>query len=252
MPENDRRPPPQAAEEPGESPAAPGHRSNLRKCFEEIRELIVHGRLSPGSRIMEGDLASRLGVSRTPVRSALHMLHKEGYIIASSESTRKVRLTVAPLTKEDANELYPIVGRLEGLAARSTAALDPAARAGVAQKLKRINDDLRGLAEAGRSDPNAIFELDMNFHQTIVDAGAGSRLRALHSGIKPQTERYWRLYASSILDQLGTSVAEHLAIVGAIEHGDPEAAERAVQLNWENGAERLSRVIERHGERGSW
>ncbi len=228
------------------------HQSNLRRCFEQIRELIVHGRLAPGSRIMEGELAARLGVSRTPVRSALHMLQKEGYILASSEGARKVHMTVAPLTKEDANELYPIVGRVEGLAARSSAQLGAAARADITRRLREMNDELRKLAEAGRSDPNRIFELDTNFHQTIVDASAGPRLRALHSSIKPQTERYWRLYASSILDQLGASVDEHLAIIQAIDAGDSEAAERAVQMNWENGAERLCRVIERHGERGSW
>lgn len=228
------------------------HQSNLRRCFEQIRELIVHGRLAPGGRIMEGELAARLGVSRTPVRSALHMLQKEGYILASSEGVRKVHMTVAPLTKEDANELYPIVGRLEGLAARSTAQLDPAVRADIVRRLREVNGDLRKLAQAGRSNPNRIFELDMNFHQTIVDASAGSRLRALHSAIKPQTERYWRLYASSILDQLGVSIGEHLKIIQAIENGDSAAAERAVQMNWENGAERLCRVIERLGERGSW
>lgn len=240
--------------EPVSSGRAEGspHRSNLHRCFEQIRELIVHGRLSPGSRIMEGELAARLGVSRTPVRSALHMLQKEGYVIASSESARKARLSVAPLTKEDANELYPIVGRLEGLAARSTARIDPAARDEIARALRKINEELHSLAEAGRSDPNRIFELDMSFHQTIVDVSAGSRLRALHSSIKPQTERYWRLYASSILGQLGASVAEHVAIIEAIERGDSGGAERTVQINWEHGAERLARVIERHGERGSW
>jgi DNA-binding GntR family transcriptional regulator len=228
------------------------HRSNLRRCFEQIREMIVHRRLAPGSRIMEGELASRLGASRTPVRSALHMLQKEGYVVASTRGARKLRMTVPPLTKEDASELYPIVGRLEGLAARSTARLDPAVRVHPVRKLREINEALRKLAKAGRSDPNRIFELDMNFHQTIVDAGAGSRLRALHSSIKPQTERYWRLYASSIPDQLGTSVGEHSAIIQGIENGEPGAAKRAAQMNWENGAERLCRVIERLGERGSW
>jgi DNA-binding GntR family transcriptional regulator len=238
--------------EQGESANSPQHQSNLRECFEQIRESIVHGRLAPGSRIMEGEIASRLGVSRTPVRSALHMLQKEGYIVATSEGSRKNRLAVAPLTQEDAQELYPIVGRLEGLAARTTARLDAVIRDDVVEKLRRINEELRSLAEAGRGEPNRIFELDMAFHQTIVDAGGGSRLRALHSSIKPQTERYWRLYASAILDQLGLSVAEHMTIIHAIEAGGADAAERSVQMNWENGAERLARVIGQHGERGSW
>ncbi len=232
--------------------AQPLHQTNLRRCLEQIRELIIHGRLSPGSRLMEGELAARLGVSRTPVRSALHMLQKEGYILASSEGGRKIRLTVAPLTKEDAKELYPIVGRLEGLAGRSTAMLDPGERANVVAALKEINKELQSLAQTGLSDPNRIFELDMSFHQTIVDASAGSRLRALHTAIKPQTERYWRLYASAILDQLKISVEEHSAIIHAIEKGDSQAAERAIEANWENGAVRLCHVIERLGERGSW
>jgi DNA-binding GntR family transcriptional regulator len=232
--------------------AAPPHQSNLRRCLEQIRELIVHGRLAPGSRLMEGELAVRLGVSRTPVRSALHMLQKEGYILANSEGGRKIRLSVAPLTQEDAKELYPIVGRLEGLAGRSTALLAPAERAKVVATLKDINKELLSLAQTGVSDPNRIFELDMTFHQTIIDASAGSRLHALHAAIKPQTERYWRLYASAILDQLNISVGEHRVITEAIENGDAEAAERAIEVNWENGATRLCQVIERLGERGSW
>ena len=151
------------------------------------------------------------------MRGALHMLQREGYIVSTSGNGAKTRLTVAPLTKEDARELYSIVGHLEGLAAWSTARLPPEARAAVVKKLKELNDGLRDLAETGRQDPNRIFELDMTFHQTIVDASAGPRLRALHSAIKPQTERYWRLYASAIFNQLGISVGEHLAIIQGIE-----------------------------------
>ena len=226
--------------------------SSLRRCFNQIREMIVHGRLAPGSRIVEADLTERLGVSRTPVRAALHLLQKEGYVLATAAGSRKARLAIAPLTKEDARELYAIVGHLEGLAARSTARLDLAQRAPVVAKLRENNDELRELYERGRGDPNRIFELDRTFHQTIVEASAGPRLLELQRSIKPQTERYWRLYASAILDRLGLSVGEHLLIMQAIESGDSDAAERAVQMNWENGAERLSRVIDTLGERGSW
>lgn len=226
--------------------------SNQRKCFHQIRDMIVHGRLAPGSRIVEAELAERLGASRTPVRGALHLLQREGYIVATAAGSRKARLAVAPLTKEDARELYSIVGHLEGLAARSTAQMEWSARAELVLKLKTLNNELSGLAKAHRGDPNRIFDLDMSFHQAVVDATAGPRLRALQSSIKPQTERYWRLYASAILDQLGLSVSEHLGIIQAIQEGDALGAERAVQLNWENGAERLSRVIDTLGERGGW
>jgi DNA-binding GntR family transcriptional regulator len=182
----------------------------------------------------------------------LHWLQREGYIISTSSNNSKARLTIAPLTKEDARELYWIIGHVEGLAARTTAQLDSLTRIEVIEKLKKINKDLSGLAENLQRDPNRIFDLDMSFHQTVVDASAGPRLRALHNSIKPQTERYWRLYASSIIDQLSASVGEHARVVEGIERGDPEVAERAIQTNWQNGADRLCKVIDTFGERGSW
>jgi DNA-binding GntR family transcriptional regulator len=54
------------------------------------------------------------------------------------------------------------------------------------------------------------------------------------------------------VDQLGISISEHLLIIQSIENGDSDGAERAVLMNWQNGAERLARVIETLGERGSW
>ncbi|SRR2546422_219790 len=221
-------------------------------AFQQIRELIVRGKLAPGSRVVEADLAERLRVSRTPVRAALHRLQQEGYILVNSGRGSKAKLSVTPLTNEDARELYSIVGHLEGLAACATASLEPQARAPLIQRLKGLNDRLRELATAGRGDPNVIFDLDISFHQAIVDAGAGPRLRALHAAVKPQTERYWRLYASSIVDQLGISVGEHVVIIESIANGNSDAAERALQMNWRNGAERLAHVINTLGERGSW
>ncbi len=214
--------------------------------------MIIRGLLAPGSRVIEGELAERLGVSRTPVRGALQMLQKEGYVISTSNGQRKTSLTVAPLTKQDAIELFRIVARLEGLAARTAAEIDGSRQNKLLEELVRVNDKLRELAETSRNDANLIFELDMTFHELIADAGFGPRLWSLHASIKPQTERYMRLYAGAIVDQLGISVREHLSIVHAIRSADPDAAERAVQLNWENGAQRMGRVIDALGERGSW
>ena len=220
--------------------------------FKQVRELIVHGKLAPGSRVVEADLAARLGVSRTPVRSAIHRLQQEGYIRVSDDSGSKAKLAVAPLTQEDSKELYAIVGHLEGLAAGSAVQMDSTARGRLIEALRDLNEKLRGLTAAAQGDPNVIFELDNNFHQAVVETAAGPRLRALHAAIKPQTERYWRLYASSILDQLGLSVGEHDVIIQSIAAGDADGAERAMQTNWLKGAERLSRVIATLGERGSW
>jgi DNA-binding GntR family transcriptional regulator len=234
------------------SASTSGRGKRVAVTYTQLRKLIVHGRLAPGSRIVEADLAERLGVSRTPVRDALRLLQQEGYVISNSASGGKARLVVSPLTKEDAKELYRIVGNIEGMAARLTTEFPQARRTEVARKLDEFNEGLQKLANTGRPDPNQIFELDMNFHRTIVEASAGPRLLALHNAVKPQTERYWRLYASAIVDQLSVSVDEHAQIIRAIESGDGAAAQRGIELNWLNGAERLSKVIDTLGERGSW
>ena len=136
---------PGAPEHAGESA---GGANISESAFQRIRDLIVHGKLAPGSRVIEADLANRLGISRTPVRSALHRLRQEGYIVVVSGGGNKARLAVAPLTQDDARELYRIVGHLEGLAARSTAQLEPNARAALVEKLRVCNAGRRELAEA--------------------------------------------------------------------------------------------------------
>ncbi|MGC2636316.1 MAG: GntR family transcriptional regulator [Acidobacteriaceae bacterium] len=232
-------------------PRADHDGNSLRKAFYEIRELIVHGRLSPGSWIVEADLARHLSMSRTPVRSALHWLQREGYVI-EHKNARKSRMVVAPLTKEDAGELYSIIGHVEGLAGRRTAALTKAARTEIAATLKGFNNRLREILTARDSRAASIFDLDRSFHRAITDSGAGPRLLALHKSIEPQAERYWRLYASSIINDLHLSVAEHDEIIAAVIAGDADRVERGLQANWENGCTRLARVIDIFGERGSW
>lgn len=221
------------------------------EVYGQIRELIVHGRLAPGTRIIETEVAARLGVSRTPVRSALQRLQQEGYIIAAAEG-RKARPVVAPLTREDALELFEIVGGIEGLASRRAAGLDPQEREELARALDDVNQRLHQATRSERPDRNLYFALDNEFHHTYVAAGAGPRLRALHEAIKPQAERYIHLYTSTLLDEMGTSVQEHASIIEAVAEGDEEGAQRAVQQNWRNAALRLSRIIDALGERGSW
>jgi len=118
--------------------------------------------------------------------------------------------------------------------------------------LKRCNAELAEAASSPRSDENRVFDLDFGFHRMYVEAAAGPRLLALHDAIKPQAERYERLYISALMDEIQTSVAEHAAIIAGIEAGDGRAAQLAVETNWRNAAERLARVIESMGERGSW
>jgi DNA-binding GntR family transcriptional regulator len=227
------------------------HGTSVTTAFLKIRELIVQGKLSPGSWLLESDLCEHLQMSRTPVRGAFFLLQREGYVL-EHRNARKSRMVVAPLTLEDAGELYPIIGHIEGLAGRRAAALPDAGREALAVQLERLNGRLAEIARNRKLAGGSIFDLDREFHHLVVSAGAGPRLKRLHQAIEPQTERYWRLYASSILGDLHLSVAEHEAIIAALRAGDAERLETALQVNWEYGLKRLAGVIEVFGERGSW
>ena len=209
------------------------------------------GRLAPGTRIIETDVASRLGVSRTPVRGALQRLQQEGYIITAGTGQQS-RLAVAPLTQEDARELFAIVGEVEGLGARWSAELPETSRTLVVAELRRLNEELLSASALAEPDHQRIFDLDQGFHRRYVEGAAGKRLLALHDAIKPQSERYVRLYITALVDEIGTSVREHSVIIDAIADGAGDLAQSAVRANWRNAASRLSRVIASLGERGTW
>ena len=90
-------------------------RQNLSsQALEEIRRLILEGNLAPGGPIVESGLAADLGVSRTPLREALHSLEREGLV--TSEPGRG--FLVAQLVAREAQELYPLRALLEPLALR--------------------------------------------------------------------------------------------------------------------------------------
>lgn len=201
--------------------------------------------------MVEAEIADRLGLSRTPTRSALHRLWQEGYVTAG-ERAKERRLIVAPLTQDDARELFEIVGELEGLAARGAAALPTKPRAALVQRLRKLNSELSVAARQKRPDPMSMFDLDTAFHRAYVEAGAGPRLLALHDATKPQAERYVRLYITSLVDEIATSVQEHDIILRAIDAGNTAGARAAVEANWSNATQRLSEVIGSLGERGHW
>jgi DNA-binding GntR family transcriptional regulator len=232
------------------SSANPRKRARPQEVYERLRALIIDGRLAPGTRLIETDVAARLGVSRTPVRGALQRLQQEGYVV-DSPTLQQTRPTVAPLTSDDAHELFLLVGALEGLAAFRAALGTSAERTAVATALAEINDAFRVASAAARPDHARIFELDERFHRCYMKA-AGRRVRSLHGTVKPQAERYERLYVSMLTSELHTSVVEHRAIIKAIRAGNAPAAQAAVETNWRNAADRLAAVVAATGERGSW
>ncbi len=220
-------------------------------AYNQLRDRIVRGRLPPGARLVEREVAERLGISRTPVRAALERLRQEGFIVGAG-SAIFTRATVAPLTTEDARSIYQIVALIEGLAAHEAAIKPRAMRLAMTRNMRSVNTKFRSAALARMPDPDELHDLDDAFHNSYVHVGASARLRTLHDAVKPQAERYGRIYTSTLASEVATSAAEHDVIIHALEAGDPEASRRAVQTNWENAATRLARVISAVGERGTW
>ena len=234
---------------PRDEPATQGDLVTL--AYNRVRELIISGRLAPGARIIESDLATRLEISRTPVRSALQRLQHEGWV-HGTDTGKQLRLTVSPLTREDSRELYQIIGTLEGLAARWSAALPAEARDDLASDLGAINEEMRREAARPHPEPLRVFEHYSAFHLHLVDATGAPRLRVLHRAIKPQADRYRQIYSTALVHVAPDAAAEHDAVHQAIRAGDSAAAEEAARVHWTNAAERMGKIIETWGEKGSW
>lgn len=220
-------------------------------AYEQIRSMIMRGSLAPGARIVESELAEHIGVSRTPVRSALHRLQQDGYVVGQ-ERGRKAKLIVAPLTKEDAQEIYHIVGALDGLAAWHAARLPRGQRELLATRMQGVNDTLGALENLPQADFKRLFDLHGEFHQLPLDAVNAPRLKALHAATKPQADRYRRIYSSGDFGQQRRSVEEHGRIIEALQAGEAAEALCQTQDHWMKAADRLCGIIEVLGERGSW
>ena len=246
MPARSRKRPADASA--GALPAAP-HGSRPEQVYARLRDLIVQGAVAPGSRIVETEIASRLGVSRTPVREALQRLQQEGYV-TGAPGAQQSRLTVAPLTSDDVHELLDIVGALEGVGARRAAQLAPEQRRALGRELRALNQEFGRAGRASPADHSTLYDADEQMHRRIVEAGVGPRLLALHASVKPQAERYIRMYISMLTGDTKSSVDEHNVIIDAIEEGRAADAQRAIEVNWRHAAERLSRVIELAGSAG--
>ncbi len=224
----------------------------VTRAYGALRELIASGNLAPGTRIIETELADRLGVSRTPLRSALHRLRQEGWVTGTADGGKHLRLSVSSTTEADARELYEIIGSLEGLAARWAASLSATPRTGLADDLTAANGAMRREAARPRPDPQRVFEHHSAFHLRLIEGVDAPRLLTLYAAIKPQSDRYRRIYGSALVPVAAEAAAEQEAIVDAIRAGDAAGAEQLARANWTNAAERMCTIIRRVGERGSW
>lgn len=221
------------------------------QVYDRLRTLIIRGRIAPGTRVVENDIAARLGVSRTPARAAILRLYQEGFLIAT-DTTRRVELAVAPLTRDDLVDLYRIMGALEGSAARHLEILTEPRRRELVRDLKDLEARFESAALERKIEYDQVFERHNRFHERLMDACAAPRHRALLDTVRPQVERYEWVYAPLVSADYSETFAEHEGIIRAVRDGSAKKIRRAVAANWDMGAARLSTVIGEAGSRGDW
>jgi DNA-binding GntR family transcriptional regulator len=227
--------------------AEPKNRSSA--CCEKIRNMIIRGRLTPGLRLVEEELASRLDVSRTPIREALRDLHNQGLLV-EKEARQRTALYVAPLTALEVIEIYELMGLLEGQAIGALARLSVDEVQRIAEALIDAQDRFEDAVNRGATDFDLLFDSHGKFHEAFVDPLAGPRLRELIGQLRPIADRYEWYYAPLVGPGLEATFDEHRAIIEAVSRRDPPAAKAAVMSNWLLGGRRLADVIGRAGERG--
>lgn len=184
-------------------------------AVEMIRRAILQGKLPPGYRLKEGELATELGISRTPIREALFTLQAEGLV----ESSPNRGATVRTYGLDELREMYDLRSLLESHAARRAAA-----RLG-----HDAIDELRASCDrfaqvAVDRDVRGIVSENLFFHNAILEAAASSRL----TGMVRQTIALPLVYRSFVwysAEQVGASLHYHRQLVVAFDRRDAERAE---------------------------
>ena len=200
-----------------------------------LREEILEGKLTAGEALTECAVAKKLGVSRTPIRGALHRLSEEGLI----SLTPNRGAVVVGVNADDLIGIYKIRMRLEGLASREAAErISP-------EDLKSLSDSVE-LSEfyIKKKDTEHLKELDTEFHRIIYRASGNRLLYKTLSELHGNITAYRRL-SISVGDRLEKSVKEHRDILDAISVGDAERADRLTSLHIEAALENLIKVTKR-------
>jgi GntR family transcriptional regulator of vanillate catabolism len=198
------------------------------RVAQRIRELIVEGVLPPGSRVAEAAIAERLGVSRTPVRSALPALASEGLL----EPAGKRGYAVRNFTVEDSYRATEIRCLLEGYAARELAARED--RWPIIAALRETLRDGDAIFAKGfvvKDDENAYADMNREFHDLIVNGAQDPLLSDLVHRVysvpfvAPNVVAFNRIPLDEIYPILMSGNHQHHAIVDAIEDGQADLAE---------------------------
>ncbi len=188
-------------------------------AVEVIREAIMDGRLEPGQRLKEEELARELGISRTPVREALLILQTDGLV----EAHPNRGATVRSYDLDDLGDLYMLRAALEGVAARLAA---ERATPRELAKLRRSCDRFDSVAGAGSL--KEIVRENLVFHDAILDIAGNDRIAQLVRGVT-ELPLVYKSYLWYSPNQKLVSAHYYRQILHALEARNPERAESVMK-----------------------
>lgn len=205
------------------------------RIVASIRDSIIAGKIKPGERLLEPDVAKMLGVSRTPLREAFLQLEAEDFV----RVTPRRGAVVSELSVKDAEEIYVVKSALESLAARLASALMTDE---IVDKLVSVNDQMEKKAKAKEPDYRALLDLNSMFHRIIVETTKNEKLMQIVNHLRNQTLRYNFIYLS-VLSHLEESIEEHRQIIDALCRRDGAAVEILMKNHGENAQRSLCDYI---------
>jgi DNA-binding GntR family transcriptional regulator len=197
------------------------HRTLQEAVVDHLRSLILSRQLLPGERLVQGELAQRLGVSRTPIREALHKLTHEGFVTFSSYKGA----AVAEFSLSELEEIYTVRSALESHAAYL------AAKRITEEELGQLEGLLPQIEQAfHQGDFSHLLEVHHQFHARVYAAAHQQRLYDLTTQYLGLCDLYQRM-ALSLGRGAKNPVLEHKEILEALRQRDADAAGRLLRAH---------------------
>lgn len=209
------------------------------RVYDHLRTAIINGRMTPGTTLLQEQLAEQMGVSRTPIRDALDRLASEGLVTRNAGG----RVSVAELSFQELSEKYTVRSVLEGLALRLAAE-----RMG-ARQLAELGRILRTMREAvEQQDAITVTEIGADFHDTIIASCGNDFLIQTLQSLNDSIRRYRRV-AANIPGRAIETMHEHEQIYDALQSGDIETAQQLIQEHIAHSQQQLEAAIKAYKRR---
>ena len=207
-----------------------------QKVYEILKNMIIERQILPGKKIPQEKLAQELGISRTPLVSALKFLEHEKLVESKPRRGYFVRL----FSKQEMVSIFELREVLEGLAAKRAAT-------NISDKeINILNDFFKPFAESTDiTDFKAYAKEDRRFHNFITEIGAKEFLKSILQTYNFITASYQYLSSEGLVRPPNETIQEHLAVIKAIAGRDPEAAEELMRRHLRKTIAHLRQDIEK-------